>query len=459
MLIKSLLIGSFAFLPLLIFSQNISINNDGSLPHPNAMLDIRGVNKGLLIPRGDIITRSNLASNTAKGLMMYDTLTNSIWVHNGNALFNGWNPVASGTNYWQLSGALGTEIKNTNTGGFWSANTSTLLVDPGVISTPVFGSGTRLMWIPQKSAFRVGTVTGVEWADGNIGTWSFASGYNSIANGNYSTAIGNTQLASGLNAMALGNFSEAIGDYSLTLGYDAQTLSQYSIAIGKSCRAVNFTTTAIGDGSVAYAFNSMAIGHNNSATGDYSSSLGTGLVSKAYNSIAIGRYNDSISTSSNTLDLSTNPILYVGNGNNSTNRSNAMVIYKNGNMDINGNVDISGNTNMAGTATVTGNTDIGGFTQLGTGSPSIKMKKLVTTSPAAQGGFTLIAHGLTQSKILSITALITVPGGFQIIPNHIQAGFQYTLNVDNANIAVGAVNGNSGNILSMPVKILIVYEE
>jgi len=67
-------------------AQNVSINADGSLPHPNAMLDIKGINKGLLIPRGDAASRAALNANTAKGLMIYDTTTNTIWMHNGNGL-------------------------------------------------------------------------------------------------------------------------------------------------------------------------------------------------------------------------------------------------------------------------------------------------------------------------------------------------------------------------------------
>lgn len=687
MLIRSLLFAIAILFPVFIYSQNVAVNNDGTAPHPNAILDVKGVNKGLLIPRGNAATRTALATNTAKGLMMYDTVTNSIWIHNGNGSSTGWNSLSAGTNFWQSAGALGTEISNSNTGGFWSEGDVAVFTDPGVIqppvssvgtrlmwmpqksafrvgtvtgpifwaadsigtwsfasgyntkasgalslafgnstnasgvsassfglnskasgnasfaigtvtkaeginsfavgqsstavgsqsialgnntkalgetstaigastiaegnnsfssglnsratgdisfssgtgtvaqsyastaigqfndsvvssnktipvstdpifylgngssstnrhnamvvyrngnmvlknpttvitdpvsfSLPVTGAGTRMMWLPEKSAFRVGTVTNSSWNDFNIGTWSFGAGNNAIASGNYSTAIGATQEASGLYAMALGNFSEAIGDYSLTLGYDAQARGQYSLAIGKSAFAENHYSIALGEFAEANAFGSMAIGGNSSSTGDYSSTFGRGLVSKAFGSVAIGRYNDSISTSNNNLDINSNPLLYVGNGNNNNSRSNAMVIYKNGNMDINGSVDISANASIAGAAAISGNIDVAGYTQLGTGAPSIKMKKLTAISPAAQGGFTLVAHGVTASKILSITALITV-AQFQILPNHIQPGFQYTLNVDGNNIAIGAVNGSSGSILGMPVKILIVYEE
>ncbi len=195
---------------------------------------------------------------------------------------------------------------------------------------------------------------------------------------------------------------------------------------------------ALGSFNIAAGDNSTTLGASNEATGINSTVMGFGNVSKSYVSVSIGQYNDSITSSNKTSWVSTDPLLILGNGLTDVNRSNAAVFYKNGNADING------------------------YTQLGKTSeaaPAIKMKKLTTTTPVAQGGFTLIAHGITPSKILSITALVTVPGGFQIMPNHIQAGFQYTLNVDNANIALGTVAGSSGSILGMPVKILIVYEE
>lgn len=458
MLIKYLLFVGTVLVPFMLFSQNVAVNNDGSAAHPNAMLDIKGINKGLLIPRGDAATRIVLSNNTAKGLMLYDTVQNAIWMHNGNGLFSGWNTLSNGINYWRMFGASGTELQNTNTGGFWSANASPVTIDPGVINAPTTVSGTRLMWMPAKSAFRVGTVTDNSWLDGNIGTWSFAAGYNVMAFGSKSISLGENQVAQGVSSVAIGSFSEALGDRSVALGYDARTTNQYNISIGKSAFTSNFASIAIGDGSSASAFESTAMGYQSSATGDFSVAIGAGLVSKAIYSMAVGRYNDSIATAQNTLDVSTNPVFYVGNGTGHTNRSNAMVVYKNGNMDINGSVDVAANATIAGAAAITGNLDVGGFSQLGTGAPSIKMKKLTATSPAAQGGFTFVNHGVTPSKILSITALITV-AQFQILPNHLQTGFQYTLNVDGNNIAIGAVNGNSASILNMPVKILIVYEE
>jgi hypothetical protein len=54
-----------------------------------------------------------------------------------------------------------------------------------------------MMWIPAKSAFRVGTVSETAWNASNVGTWSFASGYNALASGETSTAIGGGTKATG----------------------------------------------------------------------------------------------------------------------------------------------------------------------------------------------------------------------------------------------------------------------
>jgi hypothetical protein len=137
----------------------------------------------MLIPRGDAATRTALNPNNAKGLMMYDTTTNTMWIHNGNGFASGWNSLSNGTNYWVQQGVYGTEIKTIdNGGGFWSANASTVLSE-FPITPPASGTGTRLMWMPYKSAFRVGTVDGNDWNTDSIGTWSIGMGFNAKAMG------------------------------------------------------------------------------------------------------------------------------------------------------------------------------------------------------------------------------------------------------------------------------------
>ena len=95
---------------------------------------------------------------------------------------------------------------------------------------PASGAGTRMMWYPNKAAFRVGTVTGTQWDDANVGGSSIAMGLDTIANGGASTALGSHTTASGGNSTALGAFTLANGGNSTALGW--QTTASGSASHG-----------------------------------------------------------------------------------------------------------------------------------------------------------------------------------------------------------------------------------
>jgi len=77
----------------------------------------------------------------------------------------------------------------------------------GVI--PKEGTGTRMMWYPGQAAFRAGEVTGAQWNDSNIGTWSVAFGLNTKASASKAVAMGIQTTASGLAATAMGQYAKA----------------------------------------------------------------------------------------------------------------------------------------------------------------------------------------------------------------------------------------------------------
>ena len=175
---------------------------------------------------------------------------------------------------------------------------------------PVSGGGTRMMWYPDKAAFRIGNVDGTQWDKVNIGASSFASGINTTASNLGSTAMGD-------NTKALANSSTAMGENS---------------------RASGVASTAMGLGTVASGLASMSMGASTTASGDFSIATGIRTTAAAFSSICLGRFNDSIITSSKTVWVPTDPIFIIGNGTSNSARSNAIVIYKNGNLDINGNL-------------------------------------------------------------------------------------------------------------------------
>ena len=58
-------------------AQNVAINEDGSLPNANAILDIKATGKGILIPRMSTTERMSIVA--PHGLLVYDTTTHSFW--------------------------------------------------------------------------------------------------------------------------------------------------------------------------------------------------------------------------------------------------------------------------------------------------------------------------------------------------------------------------------------------
>ena len=92
-------------------SVQVGINLDGSEPDPSAILDIKAVNRGLLIPRITTSSR-NLIPSPAKGLLIYNTTTNQFNYYNGSLWYQ--------TETTFISSTIG----STNPGGGVSINTA-----------------------------------------------------------------------------------------------------------------------------------------------------------------------------------------------------------------------------------------------------------------------------------------------------------------------------------------------
>jgi hypothetical protein len=97
---------------------------------------------------------------------------------------------------------------------------------------PVSGAGRRMMWYPEKAAFRVGQVDNGDWDRDNIGKYSFGAGRRAKASGFASMALGYNATASGSLSTATGYNATSEGDYSIAIGYDAKANGQQSVAMG-----------------------------------------------------------------------------------------------------------------------------------------------------------------------------------------------------------------------------------
>lgn len=308
------------------------------------------------------------------GVSLSGSPTNGqILKYNGSA----WAPASEtvAPNYWTLTG---NNISNNNIGNVGIGTSSPAarlhVADSAVVFTgpatlpispsapPVSGAGTRMMWYPQKAAFRVGNVSSIEWDQDNIGLYSFGAGGKTIARGSFSTSLGDETFAGGFASTSLGSRSQASGAYSTSIGNQCTASGNSSLAMGSASSArgqssisVGSFSSAIGDNSVsmgsdnqaignsslsmgirtrALEFASTSMGQNTTASGKYSTSNGFTTTARAYACFVVGAFNDSIASSSPTTYIQTDPVFIIGNGTDAVTRSNAMTVLKNGNTGL-----------------------------------------------------------------------------------------------------------------------------
>lgn len=246
-------------------------------PHPNAMLEIRSFSKGFLLPRVSSYQRTYAMALSPNGMMTYDTDSLAVVLKSNGSWFK--------------------LLHNYNSGN----------ITFGDITT----SGSKLRWLADKSAFRVGYFDNTNWDPNYIGYYSSAFGH-SNAIGDYSTGLGRSNasghysLASGLS-LSPGNFSVALGA-SIASG-DSSIAAGNSTASGKLGAAFGRSTaggvcgTALGyssaNGNYAAAFGNSVASNSYSTASGFSSVSGYCGVALGY-SIANGHYSTALGYSSTT---------------------------------------------------------------------------------------------------------------------------------------------------------------
>ena len=257
---------------------------------------------------------------------------------------------------------------------------------------PASGAGSRMMWYPQKAAFRVGSVNGTQWDKDSIGLYSFASGYNTKSIGEYSTSMGVQTIASGYSSTSMGagttasgfystsmgvntsasgvnstsmggnthasgqnstsmgflnyatgNYSTSMGagttasgNYSTSMGNNTNASGYYSTSMGLESNAIGFYSTGMGWRTTASGQGSSSMGYESIASGDFSTSTGFSTKAKAYASFTIGMYNNEDDIPNPAFEVSTDRIFQIGNGSFSS-RRNAITVLRNGNTGIGNN--------------------------------------------------------------------------------------------------------------------------
>jgi hypothetical protein len=162
--------------------------------------------------------------------------------------------------------------------------------------------GSKLFWDSSKMAIRAGRdSTGTNWNDGNVGLYSAAFGYNTMATGAGSFVTGNQSSAIDMYSVAMGDTAQSSGITSVAIGNVASAGNDYAVAIGDNVSANGMSSTALGAYTIANGSNSTAMGKWTTAQNSASIAIGSGvndvnrMMNNVANSLGVG-FNTSIPT-------------------------------------------------------------------------------------------------------------------------------------------------------------------
>jgi hypothetical protein len=168
------------------------------------------------------------------------------------------------------------------------------------------------------------------------GFGAFAAGFGSVASGQGAFTLGVSDTASGPFSTAFGYLTSSKGVFSTTMGLGTlvEPYGWNALAAGVLTKAGNWAAVAFGDKSYASGHTSFATGYKTIASGHLSSSFGEQTVAQSKWSMVIGGYN--VIAGDPYVWYAGDPLFVIGNGTSLSARSNALTVYKNGNMDLSG---------------------------------------------------------------------------------------------------------------------------
>jgi trimeric autotransporter adhesin len=248
-------------------AQNVGINDDASTPHASAILDVKSINKGLLIPRV-ALTATNLAapiSSPGTSLLVYNTVATSgeFGVSPGFYFWNGsgWEKISSNT--WSLNGNAWTDpsINFIGTKDDQPLVFKVNNVYSGFINRTHGNTGFGFSTLLPNSSGTANTAVGAGALVANtLGSANSASGYGALlanTTGASNTANGNQALYSNIQ----GSYNTAVGDRAL----QSNTVGSNNTAIGYLANVGygnQTNSTAIGYNALVTQSNSMVLGNN-----------------------------------------------------------------------------------------------------------------------------------------------------------------------------------------------------
>lgn len=209
-----------------------------------------------------------------------------------------------------------------------------------------FSGAPQMIWFPALGAFRAGAFSGTG-SQTTIGQYSVAFNSGSVASGygafamnggianNFQSVAFAGSRSSGPNAFASGFGSMASGSSSIALGESNTAVGDDSIAFGYYSTASNTSAMSTGSVTIASGMCSLSTGYVTTASGSFSISAGTNTSANSYDSVVLGQYNVGLTEKNGNPNTTTwmtpDPLFEIGNGSSSSAKSDALVIYKDGN--------------------------------------------------------------------------------------------------------------------------------
>jgi hypothetical protein len=152
----------------------------------------------------------------------------------------------------------------------------------------------------------------------------------------------NSTSPTGIYASAMGNGTTASGNESTAMGYNTTASGEASAAMGYSTTASAESSTAMGRSTTASGIRSTAMGYLTTAS-DYASTV-------------IGQYNSSGSSATSADSFSTsNTAFVIGNGADSSNKSDAFKVMFNGDTTVSNDLTVSGDVVVSSDARLKSN--------------------------------------------------------------------------------------------------------
>jgi uncharacterized coiled-coil protein SlyX len=416
-----------------LFAQSVAINANGAAANTSSILDVTSTTKGLLIPRMTTVQRTAIAA-PAKGLLVFDISTNSLWFHNGTS----WNAFSSGssTNYWTLNGS---DIYN-NSGGNVGVGTAVPLAKLHIAGNIKVDSTNSI-------EFGAG-IAGKEFNAGKIGYETFTPGTLDIVGAG--TNGTNRKIKFWSEAGAYFNGSVGIGvpaplaklHIAGNVKIDGNNTIEFGAGVaGKEVSAGEIGYQSFGNFDALDIVGAGTTGANrkikfwNEGGAEFSGNIGVGNAATVYKMDIADRIrirsSSAVSTAGIALNNSNNSAVtaFIGTkdldlvgiyGNVSgwgllmnTNTGTVGIGYQNpvagyrlsvlGNQYINGLISTTGDAEIGGAADVTGNLFVGGKIGVG-GTANIPLEVYSDVDYTRLGSWTYYDNGGFSMGYLSIRA-------------------------------------------------------